>query len=245
MTISASNVAVAKLKMSTTIFRYIGKAQVICGQTNNTTLLSKFDFKADYILKADKGNAILIAHEIKELISENLTELTNIKAADVIVITTDISAYETIKNLPTLNIKSKKNFGTTAIQQALNDGRACKERLHTSIKSQYAFTDPELVNASEEILKIVILGVRYSPVDITFIDSVTLFPVPNFKFQTTLKSGKIKIIYAAIEGKAHFKTHKLGKTTYTISNPGYTVKLFIITVKRGITNTFLINVIPT
>ena len=245
MTINAADVEAAKFKMSKTLFTYIGKAQVICGQSNNEALLNKFNFSVNYIIKANKGNATLRAKEIKELISNNLTELTNIKAADLIVITTDIAGYDTIKNIPTLNIKSKKNFGTVAREQALTDGRACAERLHTSIKSQYQDSDPELVKASEEILKVVILGVRYSPVDITFIDSVTLLPVPSCKFQRTLKSGKIKVFYASIDGISHFKTHKAGKTTYSVNNPGYTIKSFSITVKRSVTNAFSITVIPT
>ena len=239
--ISAEDVAAAKLKMSKTVFKFIGKAQVICGQSKNTTLLNKFNFASDYITKPDKGNAILHAKEIKELINANLlTGLSNIKPADVIQMNTDITAFDTIKDIPVLSIKNKKNLGTAIINQALTEGRAQAERMFLSIKIQYETSNPDLVSLAEDTLKIVVLGVRYTPTNITLIDDATGKFIPNGKITRTKKSGKINTYVSNVDGVVVFKTHKAGKTTYSVQITGYPATEFTITVKRGQTNNIII-----
>ena len=108
----------AKIKMGTVTIKYALRATVKAKQLGNTTLANNLDHQVTYIIQATKNEAIQRAKDIRKRLNDNLATLTNITAANITEIDATITAYDTIKDSPIIDVQARDITGTDPLPAA-------------------------------------------------------------------------------------------------------------------------------
>ena len=235
-TASSKDVVKYKQDMSDTVMGLAVNALVKSRQLNDSVMINMFTLHADCISKLDKIAAIQKAEGIMANIALKSALLVNIEASEITAGNASITLYDTMKDVPELSIKNKKSFGNAVLKEALQAGRKNITNMKLLIDRKYKKTNPDYKNGFHTAVAIVVLGVRYSPTNITPVDSVTGNVIPNMVLTKENKKGVTKEFAANDEGVVPFKTHKAGDTDYIVKVEGYPDTKVTIHVIRGKTN---------
>jgi len=223
-----------KKAMSDNTFALVKEARSLCRQTNNTEMLNALKFKADHITRPDKIIAVTRANNIYDLIHDKKAIFTNIDDSEYLKTSTSITTFDTMKDVPLMTRKNKKDYGTLMYKKALKDGRASVLNMLDMLEAKYSVINPELVTAFKSVIAIIILGVRHNPVNTLFTDADTGVAIPNVKMIRTSKKGKETIFVSNSKGIVSQKTHKLGETSYIARAEGYPDTTFTVKPTKGI-----------
>jgi len=180
-----------------------------------------FSLHADCISSLDKIAAVQKAEGIMGNIALKSALLVNIDASEITAGNASITLYDTMKDVPELSIKNKKSFGNAVLKEALQAGRKNIANMKLLIDKKYKKTNPDYKNGFHTAIAVVILGVRFSPTNITPVDSVTGNVIPNIVLTKENNKGVTKEFVANDEGVVPFKTHKAGDTDYIAKVKGY------------------------
>ena len=234
--VSAKDVAKYKQDMSDTVLELAANALVKSIQLDDSEMINLFTLPADCINKQDKIAAVQKAEGIMGNIALKSAILGNIDATEIAAGNASITKYNTMKDVPELSIKNKKSFGNAVLKEALQAGRKNIANMKLLIDRKYKKTNPDYKNGFHTAVAVIVLGVRYSPTNVTPVDSVTGNVIPNMVLTKENKKGVTKEFAANDEGVVPFKTHKAGDTDYIVKVEGYPDTKVTIHVIRGKTN---------
>ena len=234
--VSAKDVAKYKSDMSDSVMELAANALIKSKQLNDSVMINMFTLHADCISSLDKIAAVQKAEGIMGNIALKSAILVNIDASEITAGNASITLYDTMKDVPELSIKNKKSFGNAVLKEALQAGRQNIANMKLLIDKKYKKTNPDYKNGFHTAVAVVILGVRYSPTNVTPVDSVTGNVIPKIVLAKQNKKGVTKEFAANDEGVVPFKTHKAGDTDYIVKVEGYPDTKVTIHVIRGKTN---------
>ena len=234
--VSAKDVAKFKVDMSDTVMDLSANALVKSKQLDDSVMINLFTLPADCISSLDKIASVQKAEGIMGNIALKSSILVNIDATEIVAGNASITKYDTMKDVPELSIKNKKSFGNAVLEEALQAGRKNIANMKLLIDRKYKKTNPDYKNGFHTAVAVVVLGIRYSPTNVTPVDEVTGNVIPNMVLTKENKKGVTKEFAANDEGVVPFKTHKAGDTDYIVKVEGYPDTKVTIHVKRGKTN---------
>jgi hypothetical protein len=239
-TISTDDVFVAKKNMSYAVMNLLRRGIVKCRQEpTNESLGLKLKRRSDYISRAAKITAVEHATEMLAILStkDNLDYLTNIKQKDIDAAAVLVNIYDSIKEVPTITIKTKMDTGSKIVDQATHAGRKNVANIITLVKIDCENSAPEMVSGILHASSMTILGVRFTPIKIVVLDAATGDYITGAKSMEQLKK-KVRVLYSDKEGFITIKSHKAGVTLFTITMLGYEDYLLKATIKKKALNEF-------
>ena len=104
-----------KTNMAKLVIKFAKRGVVKAKNANNFVLAAELDEPITYILNASKIVAVQRATSMRNTMNSNLTLLTTITAANITQIDNAITAYDTVKDNPTIAIQLKKTNGTDVL----------------------------------------------------------------------------------------------------------------------------------
>ena len=173
---------------------------------------------------------------VKELMKDNLTKLTVLKAADITEMETNISNFKKFKELPTTTKQQKKSEGTdlmTPLQARLDD---IMESIGDLIHSYF----PETVMASNfDLTSKLIKHGRHNVLEVHFVDEAGN-PIPGGEINDensdkTAKADEYHI--ATIVGV------KTGKGKFIATVPGMVDQPINVKIKRSTTTIVIVKMV--
>ena len=242
--VSAKDVAGYKQDMSDSVMDLVANALVKSKQLGNTEMINLFTIYADCIIRLDKIAAVQKAEGIMGAIALKSALLVNIDALEIAAGNATITKYDTMKDVPELNIKNKKSFGNAVLKEALQAGRKNIANMKLLIKRKYKKTNPDYMNGFNTAVAVVILGVRLTPTNIIPEDELTGKAIENMVLERVTKKGVVKLYPANAENIVAFKTHKAGETDYIAKAKGYADTPVKIKVIKKKTNDIIIRLKP-
>ena len=117
----ASTVDPVKLALGKIIYKYTRRAYRLANSLGKKDLANSLHYPITYITQALKDKAVDKSTALIKVLEDNkVTPLTNIKAADIILLKAALSKYAGAKDLPIESIQFKKVYGTDTLPQAFN-----------------------------------------------------------------------------------------------------------------------------
>ena len=207
----------AKKEMTKIVIKYCLKAAVRARRAGNHVLAQKLHITATDIMRAAKAIAVQMANAAKKNLNDNLVTLTNIHAADIIVIGLKITAYNDIKDDPTVARQTKKADGTDVIPKQLLIANAAKQNIVDYTKSDYSDSNPNLVEKVVLASQIITTGIEHTEIDFIALKDENGQTIEQFSVLDN-STGKTHVPDNFL--RLHIPTHKSGHFHFTISAAG-------------------------
>ncbi len=238
--VSTDDVGVAKKHMSDTVMNIVHRGIIKCEQVpTNPSLALKLKRPADYIIAVPKLVAVEHATEMLTILGEkaNIDYLTNILPTELTEAALVVSGYDSIKEVPSITIKNKKDTGKVVVDQTVKAGRKNVTNLITLVKIECSVNNPSMVTGICHAAVVLVLGVRYTPLEIIVKDALTNKSITNATSSEQLRKT-IRILQCDSDGVIPLKTHKAGKATITVKAPGYEDYILKETIQGKVLNVF-------
>ena len=232
--VTSDDVDDLKKIMNKKVFAGLKKALSKSRSMKDTKLINMFSFHADYILKSDKVIAPQRCLEIRDLLEAKMGILTTVKVIDVTAITTSVANFNAVKDIPVMSIKNRKSFGTALYNSSLAAGRDELKTIQMMIEGQLEESDKDFTEAYRSSIVITILGVRHTPMNVTFVDEITGKTISTVDMISQKKSGRETTLTSTVKGVIARKSQKLGNTDYVGKVAGYADAAFSIKPKKGV-----------
>jgi len=206
---SKEEVEATKQKMAKTTFKYAIRGKIKAAQLKKTTLSERLEHSITYIYAATKNVAVDRATDIRDTLSNNLTDLTNIKPENITEITTAIDDYVKVKDLPIITSQKKTATGTDPLAPALSDAMDAIDNMYGLVYSYLIDSNKTLVDEFALAKQIINTGLHHNGVTGTVYKNGK--PVPNavVKIVGTNKS-------AVTDAEGHYTISKVKAGKYTI-----------------------------
>ena len=240
--ISTDDVFMAKKHMSASVMHLLKRGIIKCKKIpTNKSLALKLKRRSDYISRAPKLIAVEHATEMLAILSEkvNFDYLTTIKQSEIDASALLVSQYDSIKEVPSITIKTKMDTGSLVVDQTVHAGRMNVMNIIDLIKIDCEETAPNMVTGIVHAATVNILGVRFTPVKIELVDDETGMAIVGAKGVEQLKK-KVRILYSDKEGLIAIKSHKAGHIVIDISMLGYEDYILRGTIKKKGLNEFVV-----
>ena len=240
--ISTDDVFMAKKHMSASVMHLLKRGIIKCKKIpTNESLALKLKRRSDYISRAPKLIAVEHATEMLAILSEkvNFDYLTTIKQSEIDASALLVSQYDSIKEVPSITIKTKMDTGSLVVDQTVHAGRMNVMNIIDLIKIDCEETAPNMVTGIVHAATVNILGVRFTPVKIMLVDDETGVAIVGAKSVEQLKK-KVRILYSDKEGLIAIKSHKAGNLVIDISMLGYEDYILKGTIKKKVLNEFVV-----
>ena len=205
----------AKQTMANTVIKYALRGAVKARQLNNITLANNLDHTTTYINQAPKTLAVQRAKDIKDHLSSNLATLTNITAANVTEMTNVITAYNDIKDNPTIDVQTRKATGTNPLPAAFAAATLAMDNMHDLVTSYFMDTNTLLVDEIALSKQIINTGIHHNGVEGT----VTKNSQPLMDASVSIV-GTNKVATTDINGHYNISKIKAGDYTVEVSTEG-------------------------
>lgn len=199
----------AKETMAKTVIKYALRGLVKAKQANNLTLANHLDHTLSYILQASKTLSVQRSKDIKDQLNSNLAILTNITAANITEITNAISAYDTIKDNPTIDVQHRAATGTNPLPDAFTNAFKAIDNMFDLITSYFSDTKKEMVDEFALAKQIINTGIHHTGVTGT----VTKAGHPLASASVSIV-GTNKVATTDLDG--HYTIAKIKTGDYTI-----------------------------
>jgi len=240
--ISTDDVFMAKKHMSASVMHLLKRGIIKCKKIpTNESLALKLKRRSDYISRAPKLIAVEHATEMLAILSEkvNFDYLTTIKQSEIDASALLVSQYDSIKEVPSITIKTKMDTGSLVVDQTVHAGRMNVMNIIDLIKIDCEETAPNMVTGIVHAATVNILGVRFTPVKIELVDDESGDAIVGAKSVEQLKK-KVRILYSDKEGLIAIKSHKAGHLVIDISMLGYEDYILKGTIKKKVLNEFVV-----
>ena len=193
-------------------------AQIKAHSVNATDLIAALNLPKTYLKKADDDVVGVRAEEIKNIIKNNLTILTNILPADITEMEEAIAYYALLEPAPKDAIDYRKVKGTDPIPDLLDKAEIPRDYLgkifHTSL--------PEYIVQYEKAIKIgQPANQRHISAIITYFDAETGTPMRNV-IATFTHSDEVYTKKSTKKGNARFTSLPTGNYSLTSQIKNYT-----------------------
>ena len=230
---SVDAVEVAKNTMATVVIKYSLRGSIKAKQAGNLSLYKKLNESMSYLLFATKGEAVTRANEMKQLIIDNATIITNVTPAQVTEMTTAIKAYDVMKEVPMQEVQNRSTQGTKIIEDALKLMMTAMDDIYDLIYSYFNDTKHAMVLEFAADKKIIQTGVHYTGIEGMITENGQ--PVEN---ATVSEDGTTKKATSDIMG--HYSLTKLvaGNHHFTVTLPSGATKAVILHLVKGHIETY-------
>jgi hypothetical protein len=209
--------------MLKTVFKYELRASVQAFNMNEIELSVSLDKPISFISQGTDNDAIGRATDLKKIMSDNLTKLTQLDAADIDEMETAIKNFTLILNKPKSKIKTKKAEGTDPIPGLLNELEVIKKQIGKLILSYL----PDLFHKWETEIKVgKPTGIRHTSLAVHYTEAST--GVPLKKVKVTVTNGAQAIIKYSTE-KGWIRLFSLDSDNYTVTAEHETFETSILT----------------
>ena len=232
-----------KKTMAKTITDYEEGAVILANAAKETALADNINKSYSFIFRAAKANAVSRAKAVRKLFFDNPTIITNLKAADLVIIDAAIEGYDSIKDLPITQIKEVKSHGTDPIGIAVIVGRKASVDQYGLFHSHFQYTEAVMTDELKLLHTPIYTGYIKTPLLVTIVDDSTGLGIDNVVMSKAVKNGT-KSFKSENGGFVPFETHKAGKTAYTFVAPGFKTSTDPVKVIRHETNTVEIRLTP-
>jgi CarboxypepD_reg-like domain len=155
----------AKETMAKTAIKYALRGAVKARQLFNITLSNNLDHSTSYITQAPKTLAVQRAKDIKDHLNSNLSILTNITAANITEINNTITAYDTIKDNPIIDVQTRAATGTNPLPAAFATATIAMDNMHDLVTSYFIDTNIPLVDEISLSKQILNTGTHHNGVE--------------------------------------------------------------------------------
>jgi len=225
--------AKAKKKgMAKMIIDFCEGAVILANTAGKTALANSVNKSMTFIFRASKNDSVIRAKALRKLFFDNDTVITNVKAADLLLIDAAITAFDSIKDLPIVDIKEIKSHGTSTIAAAVIVGWKASQDQYKLFHSKYNVTDVDMTEELRLLHTPIFTGYRKTPLTVRIVDDVTGEAIDGSTISKKIRKGKATKTFKSMNGVVPFDTHKAGDTEYTIVAPGFETKLHTVTVIR-------------
>ena len=215
--------------MGDTVLIYSMRGMVDATLAGNTELADEVDHAITYYLEGNASLSISRANATVALLESKPTVFTSVIASDILIIKASIAAFSDKKEKPTTERQEKKVAGTNTFDPLL-DKLDVFITLEGNLIHSY-FPKSALAEGFDLTSKLILLGVRHSPVSAHFVDAITGLPVVGgilFKVATG------KSVISDDNGLAEFDTCAAGKQKFKAEAAGYVTQDITAVVKRGV-----------
>ncbi len=218
----------AKILMGNTANKYALRGAVKARQLNNITLANNLSHPVTYITQAPKTLAVQRAKDIKQRLSDNLTTLTNITAANITELGNVITAYDNIKDNPTIDVQTRAATGTNPLPAAFAAATLAMNNMHDLVTSYFIDTNVPLVDEIGLSKQIINTGTHHNGVEGT----VTKNGVAVMGASVSIV-GTNKVATTDIKGHYIIAKIKVGDYTIEASNEAGDTASKTIHINRG------------
>jgi hypothetical protein len=172
--------------------------------------------------------------------NNNLSILTNIIAANITQIDNTITAYDGVKDNPTIAKQVKKAQGTMVLPPNYTSADVVAENMFNLVYSYFDDIKPAMVDELSLARQILNTGIRHTSVIVTVVDEAgkiippaTIKDISNGKVYKTEDKGDM----------VHVTKHRAGHFHFTVSAPGYVEVDLEVDVKQGMSNEFKVKLL--
>jgi hypothetical protein len=164
------------------VYMYQLRGAVKAHELNQFELEDSLSHPKRYITNDDDAAIGVKAEEIKNILKDNMADLTNIKDEDITLMENAIQAYNDILAAPKEAIDKRKAYGTDRINNLLNETDVIKDNIGKFIHSYFA----DLVPGWDQAIKVgKSSGVRHTSITIQFTVAGTELKLKNVKCTIT------------------------------------------------------------
>ena len=231
-TTDTKTVTAKKKSMSRLIITYCEGAVILANAAGNSALANKLNKSMTYLFKAGKSDSVTNAKALRKLFFDNKTIVTNVKAADLLLIDTAIEGFDSIKDLPIIDIKEKKSHGTDAIATAIVAGCKASQDQYGLFHSKYSVSAVDMTEELRLLHTPIFTGYRKTPLVVEIVDDETGEAIDESAISKKINKGKDTKSFKSKKGVVPFDTHKQGDTEYTIDAPGFVSMKKVVSVIR-------------
>ena len=218
-----------RVVMGDTILIYSQRGVVDATIAGNTELADEVDHAITYYLEGNGSLSISRANATVALIEDKLAIFSSVLLTDLVIMKAAIAAFSDKKEKPTTEKHAKKVAGTNTFDPLLDtlDGFIT---LEGNLVHSY-FPKSALAEGFDLTSKLILLGVRHSPVTAHFVDAITGLPI---KGGILFKEATGKSVISDENGLAEFDTCAAGKQKFKAEATGYVTQNITAVVKRGV-----------
>ncbi len=227
----------AKEQMAAAIIKLALRGMVKAKQMGEVELANELNETPSFILKATKTLAVQRAKNLRNIINDHLSALTNITAGDIASVDATIASYNDMKDQPIEARQHKKATGTDVLPAAYNAADEAVSNMYSLLQSYFLETKPELVNEFSLAMEIIGTGLRHTTVDFITLADESGNALANVSVRDE-NNGKEYV--TDDEGLTHIGSHRSGTYTFNITATGRQTVNFSADIARGTNNTYTV-----
>jgi hypothetical protein len=190
-----------KVQMANTLVKYLERAVVKATQLGNLDLANNLNKPVTYITKATKNVAVAKANDLRDLLQNNLKDITNVTKDDINEITNAIAAYNAQKDQPQINQQQRKATGTNPLPSCFKTAFKAIDSMYKLVNSYFKNTeDNDLVDELALAKQIIRTGIHHTGIQGTVTQNgqpqthATISIIGTTKAATTNLNGQYNLI---------------------------------------------------
>lgn len=220
----------AKEKMAETLYKFAQRAYVKAKKAKNLPLQKQLDKPETYYTKSPKTEPVNRTKAILNVLKDNLTLFTNIKALEIAAIDAGINTCESIKDdAQDLEIATKAS-DTDVLKDLFVKADDVIENLLMLTGSCIARVHPEIFGELELSATLIIAVAVHKEIDITIIADED---GSNQPFAELMDPGMGKTYRPSVNHHIFIPTHKIGQVDFEIVAPGRIGISFVADIRKG------------
>jgi len=229
-----------KKNMAKTVIKFAKRGVVKARNANNLVLAEELDQPITYITRAPKTTAVQRAKDMRNAMNSNLVILTNITPANITQIDGTITAYDNVKDNPTIARQIKKAQGTMVLPPNYDLADAVVENMYNLVWSYFEDIKPAMVDELSLAMQILNTGIRHTSVIVHVTDEAgKIIPGATVK---DLSNGKVYYTDDK-SNEIHIAKHRHGHFHFVISADGFVDVNIGVDVKQGMSNEFTVKLV--
>jgi hypothetical protein len=159
-----------KAAMTSVVIKFVLRGKVKATNLALNGLAKNLDKTKTYIAKASDEEAIVRAKNLRKILFDNASILTNISPADIAAIDATIAAFEDAKNKPQEQIEYRRAQGTRALNASVKRMDTITDNLYELLFSYFNDTNPNEVAEVKFDKQIINTGQHHTGIQATFTD---------------------------------------------------------------------------
>jgi len=190
-----------KVQMANTLVKYLERAVVKATQLGNLDLANNLNKPVTYITKATKNVAVAKANDLRDLLQNNLKDITNVTKDDINEITNAIAAYNAQKDQPQINQQQRKATGTNPLPGCFKTAFKAIDSMYKLVNSYFKNTENnDLIDELALAKQIIRTGIHHTGIQGTVTQNgqpqthATISIIGTTKAATTNLNGQYNLI---------------------------------------------------
>jgi hypothetical protein len=170
-------------------------------QLGNLDLANNLNKPISYITKATKNVAVAKANDLRDLLQNNLKDITNVTKDDINEITNAIAAYNAQKDQPQINQQQRKATGTNPLPGCFKTAFKAIDSMYKLVNSYFKNTENnDLIDELALAKQIIRTGIHHTGIQGTVTQNgqpqthATISIIGTTKAATTNLNGQYNLI---------------------------------------------------